>query len=174
MQKIAVMQTAMHKAHGYHNGSNVDASNALPDYNDSSSTSKSGRFDADLHGNVNILLGGWVTIAPADANSMVWKAKVIKLIPKMPSYISQFHIWQATLISQYLNILYSPYIKLNHCTRTLNCLDSQWLKIQLFRRVTGSINTLEINWLLKERKIFHSSQQVLYHCEIEFHMNINK
>lgn len=56
VQKIMAM-TAM-KAHGYHNNSNVDASNALPDYNDSSSTSKSGRFDADLHGNVNILLGG--------------------------------------------------------------------------------------------------------------------
>lgn len=81
VQKIMAM-TAM-KAHGYHNNSNVDASNALPDYNDSSSTSKSGRFDADLHGNVNILLGGWVTIAPADANNMVWQAKVIKLIPQM-------------------------------------------------------------------------------------------
>lgn len=57
MQKIA-MQTAMHKAHSYHNSSNVDASNALPDYNDSSSTSRNGRFDADLHGNVNLLLGG--------------------------------------------------------------------------------------------------------------------
>ncbi|XP_050445020.1 uncharacterized protein LOC126848285 isoform X3 [Cataglyphis hispanica] len=61
MQKIAVM-TAVQKAHGFHNGSNVygDASNALPDYNDSSSTSKSGHFDTDLHGNVNILLGGGV------------------------------------------------------------------------------------------------------------------
>ncbi|XP_029659453.1 uncharacterized protein LOC115233277 isoform X3 [Formica exsecta] len=61
MQKIAVM-AAVQKAHGYHNGSSVygDATNALPDYNDSSSTSKSGRFDADLHGNVNILLGGGV------------------------------------------------------------------------------------------------------------------
>ncbi|KYM85040.1 hypothetical protein ALC53_04828 [Atta colombica] len=51
---------AVQKAHGYHNGSNAygDASNASPEYNGSSSTSKSGRFDADLHGNVNILLGG--------------------------------------------------------------------------------------------------------------------
>ncbi|XP_012054341.1 PREDICTED: uncharacterized protein LOC105617396 [Atta cephalotes] len=59
MQKIAVM-AAVQKAHGYHNGSNAygDASNASPEYNGSSSTSKSGRFDADLHGNVNILLGG--------------------------------------------------------------------------------------------------------------------
>ncbi|XP_070161297.1 uncharacterized protein S-cup isoform X2 [Polyergus mexicanus] len=59
MQKIAVM-AAVQKAHGYDNGSSVygDATNALPDYNDSSSTSKSGHFDADLHGNVNILLGG--------------------------------------------------------------------------------------------------------------------
>ncbi|KAL6444076.1 hypothetical protein ACFW04_001787 [Cataglyphis niger] len=63
MQKIAVM-AAVQKAHSFHNGSNVygDASNALPDYNDSSSTSKSGRFDTDLHGNVNILLGGGVII----------------------------------------------------------------------------------------------------------------
>ncbi|XP_072754464.1 uncharacterized protein S-cup isoform X2 [Anoplolepis gracilipes] len=59
MQKIAVM-AAVQKAHGNHNGSNVygDASNALPDYTDSSSTSKSSHFDPDLHGNVNILLGG--------------------------------------------------------------------------------------------------------------------
>ncbi|XP_011171749.1 uncharacterized protein LOC105204380 isoform X2 [Solenopsis invicta] len=60
MQKLAVM-TAMQKAH--HNGSNAygDASSASPEYNGSSSTSKSGgRFDADLHGNVNILLGGGV------------------------------------------------------------------------------------------------------------------
>lgn len=78
MQKIAVM-AAVQKAHGYHNGSNVygDATNAVPDYNGSSSTSKSGRFDADLHGNVNILLGGWVIIAPADDNSMARKAKDI-------------------------------------------------------------------------------------------------
>ncbi|XP_029159931.1 uncharacterized protein LOC114931939 isoform X2 [Nylanderia fulva] len=59
MQKIAVM-AAMQKAHASHNGSNIygDANNnAVPDSNGSSSTSKSGRFDADLHGNVNILLG---------------------------------------------------------------------------------------------------------------------
>lgn len=57
MQKIAVM-AAVQRAHGYHNGSNGDVSNAPPEYNGSSSTSRSGRFDADLHGNVNILLGG--------------------------------------------------------------------------------------------------------------------
>ncbi|XP_024872611.1 uncharacterized protein LOC112455119 isoform X1 [Temnothorax curvispinosus] len=59
MQKIAVM-AAVQRAHGYHNGSNAygDASNAPPEHNGSSSTSRSGRFDADLHGNVNILLGG--------------------------------------------------------------------------------------------------------------------
>lgn len=79
MHRIAMM-AAIQKAIGYHNSSNIyeDANNnALPDYNDSSS-SKSGRFDADLHGNVNILLGGWVAIAPADANSKVRKAKDIK------------------------------------------------------------------------------------------------
>lgn len=64
MQKIAVM-AAVQKAHGNHNGSYGDASNASPEYNGSSSTSRNGRFDADLHGNVNILLGGWVTTVPA-------------------------------------------------------------------------------------------------------------
>ncbi|XP_011862049.1 PREDICTED: uncharacterized protein LOC105558762 isoform X2 [Vollenhovia emeryi] len=59
MHRVAVM-AAVQKAH--HNSSNAygDASNAPPEHNGSSSTSRSGRFDADLHGNVNILLGGGV------------------------------------------------------------------------------------------------------------------
>lgn len=62
MQKIAVI-AAVQRAHGSQNGSNVGdvATNPAdsPDYNGSSSSGKSGgRFDADLHGNVNILLGG--------------------------------------------------------------------------------------------------------------------
>ncbi|EZA47638.1 hypothetical protein X777_15386 [Ooceraea biroi] len=65
MQKIAVMTTAQ-RVLVHHNSSSSsnpsgDASNALTEYNGSSSSSsdsKSGRFDADLHGNVNILLGG--------------------------------------------------------------------------------------------------------------------
>ncbi|XP_011349375.1 uncharacterized protein LOC105286251 isoform X2 [Ooceraea biroi] len=67
MQKIAVMTTAQ-RVLVHHNSSSSsnpsgDASNALTEYNGSSSSSsdsKSGRFDADLHGNVNILLGGGV------------------------------------------------------------------------------------------------------------------
>lgn len=102
VQKIMAM-TAM-KAHGYHNNSNVDASNALPDYNDSSSTSKSGRFDADLHGNVNILLGGWVTIAPADAKQHGLASKRYWInsadaSSRQIDFISE----QATLISQYIS-----------------------------------------------------------------------
>ncbi|KAL0116043.1 hypothetical protein PUN28_011120 [Cardiocondyla obscurior] len=56
MQKIAVM-AAVQKAH--HNGSTAYG-DASSEHNGSSSTSRSGRFDADLHGNVNILLGGGV------------------------------------------------------------------------------------------------------------------
>lgn len=55
---IALRQ-AMHQKANNSSNAHGDASNAAsPEYNGSSSTSKSGRFDADLHGNVNILLGG--------------------------------------------------------------------------------------------------------------------
>ncbi|XP_012225726.1 uncharacterized protein s-cup isoform X2 [Linepithema humile] len=59
MHKIVVM-AAVQKAHSYHNNSNApgDAGSAQSEYNGSSSTSKNDRLDTDVHGNVNILLGG--------------------------------------------------------------------------------------------------------------------
>lgn len=55
-----MVMAAVQKAHNYHNNSNTsgDTSNTQSEYNGSSSISKSDRFDTDLHGNVNILLGG--------------------------------------------------------------------------------------------------------------------
>jgi len=61
MQKVAMMTTAQRVLFHQHGNTSGDTSSASPDHNGSSSSSsdsKGGRFDADLHGNVNILLGG--------------------------------------------------------------------------------------------------------------------
>ncbi|XP_020294030.1 uncharacterized protein LOC109859840 isoform X2 [Pseudomyrmex gracilis] len=59
MQKTAMRTAVAYSLRNSSNNNNVygDANNALPEYDSSSSTSRSG-FDADLrHGNVNVLLG---------------------------------------------------------------------------------------------------------------------
>lgn len=149
MQKIAVM-AAVQKAHGYHNGSNAygDASNASPEYNGSSSTSKSGRFDADLHGNVNILLGGWVTTAPAGqmlrqhssqnigGRYLTANTPNLELFEKTHRHPSRTCF--APLILQQIVVRTSNRpLHVQDTTKVLNCLDSRWLKIQwLFRGTT--------------------------------------
>lgn len=67
---------AVQKVHSYHNNSTASRENsAQSEYNGSSSTRKNDRFDTDLHGNVNILLGGWVNRSQPEISHMLIQHK---------------------------------------------------------------------------------------------------